>query len=101
MTRPDPKKHNPDPTFLRRLVELTGLSQQEAAKAIGKSPRSMRQWLAGENKYSYCVQYALEGLLEELKSDRLDQSDLYELANNLTPNELRQLNEIFKKLSAG
>jgi hypothetical protein len=64
----DPSKHNPDPGYLRGLIERAGISQQEAARVLGISPRTMRQYLAFPPAKTalecpYLVQFALENLV--------------------------------------
>ena len=63
--KPDPKTYNPDPAYLRGLVERSGLSQRECARRIGISDRAMRYYLSGERKPMYAVQYLLEVLASE------------------------------------
>lgn len=65
--KPDATKYNPDPEYLRALIENAGISQRKAAQIIGVSERVMRQYLA--NRYAttaldapYPVQYCLERL---------------------------------------
>lgn len=60
--KPNALKHNPDPAYLRELLERAGLSQREAARRIGISERVMRYYLSGEREAPYPVQYALENL---------------------------------------
>ena len=63
---PDATKHNPDPAYLRGLLQRAGVSQREAARRIGISERVMRYYLAPESAdyrpAPYVVQYALESL---------------------------------------
>lgn len=56
------KSHNPDPKYLRYLVETSCKSQRAAAKQIGISERAMRYYISGERTVPYCVQFALECL---------------------------------------
>lgn len=65
--RPDTRHHNPDPIYLRGLIERAGVSQRQAAALLGVSDRMMRYYLADEGSEQhrtapYLVQYALEGL---------------------------------------
>ena len=65
--RPDARLHNPDPTYLRSLIERAGLSQRAAARALGVDERSMRAYLADREMKTavaapYLVQYGLERL---------------------------------------
>lgn len=64
--KPDSKLHKPDAAYLRELVKASGLSQADAASAIGISERAMRNYLStGQETFReapYTVQYALEQL---------------------------------------
>lgn len=64
--QPNAELHNPDPEYLRVLVERTGLSQQAVARRLGISPRLVRYYLAPPGPDSrpapYTVQFALERL---------------------------------------
>ena len=64
---PNATRHNQDPAYLRGLIKRAGLSQNEAARRIGISPRMMRYYLAAGDKgrpAPYLVQFALEKLSE-------------------------------------
>jgi transcriptional regulator with XRE-family HTH domain len=66
---PDARKHNPDPLYLRELIERAGISQRECARRIGISDRIMRMHITTGGKPSpapYPVQFALECLAEAL-----------------------------------
>lgn len=64
--KPNASKHNPDPAYLRGLIERAGLSQREAASLVGVSDRAMRYYLSTEpdswKPAPYAVQFALEQL---------------------------------------
>ncbi len=65
--KPESSKHNPDPAYLRSLIESAGLTQAEAARRIGISARLLRMYLADRSAAtaqaaSYPVQFALENL---------------------------------------
>jgi hypothetical protein len=66
--KPDARLHNPDPLYLRQLLERAGLKQAEAASLLGVSPRTMRSYLStaadpkSRQVVPYCVQYGLEAL---------------------------------------
>lgn len=60
--KPDPTKHNPDPTYLRELIRRAGHTQRSAAKAVGISDRAIRHYFKGTRTCPYSVQYALENL---------------------------------------
>lgn len=64
---PDATYHDPDPLYLRILIERSGFSQRGAAYRIGISERVMRYYLSPKASAHhidapYCVQYALEVL---------------------------------------
>lgn len=65
--RPDSSRHNPDPRYLRGLLEKADISQRQAAKLLGITDRAMRYHLSDEASASfrpapYPVQFALECL---------------------------------------
>lgn len=65
--KPDASLHNPDPRYLRGLLEQAGLTQRQAAQLLGISDRVMRYYLSDETGESYRaapypVQFALECL---------------------------------------
>ena len=67
MSKPDIENHNPDPQYLRALIDKSGLSQRECARRLGISPRALRQYITHEYNATYTpvlyvVQYGLEGL---------------------------------------
>jgi len=69
MTKPDAEKHNPDPQYLRQLIERSGLSQRGAAHAIGVPERMMRYHCQPVDhptyrEAPYVVQFALEALAD-------------------------------------
>lgn len=63
---PNAQNFNPDPAYLRGLIEKAGISQREAARRLGISERHMRAFLANPattksaQQVSYPVQYCLE-----------------------------------------
>ena len=66
MKKPNASLHNPDPRYLRGLLDDAGISQRAAARAIGISERAMRYYLsdtaADHRPAPYPVQYAIERL---------------------------------------
>ena len=65
--KPDSSRHNPDPAYLRGLLEQAGISQRKAADLIGITDRAMRYYLSevtapGYRAAPYPVQFALECL---------------------------------------
>lgn len=65
--KPNASMHNPNPEYLRSLVDKSGLSQRKAAHAIGITERVMRYYLSCVDSESYRpapypVQFALECL---------------------------------------
>lgn len=64
---PDASNHNPDPRYLRGLLEQAGISQRKAAELLGITDRAMRYYLSDEGSATfrpapYPVQFALECL---------------------------------------
>ncbi len=67
--KPDARRHNPDPIYLRKLIDEAGLSQLEAARRLGIEGRTLRYYLADPAiskhvKAPYVVQFALECLAD-------------------------------------
>lgn len=64
MTKPNAKKHNPDPYYLRGILKEKGVTQQQAADQIGLNVRTLRKYLSFTEKEraAYYVQYCLENL---------------------------------------
>lgn len=65
--KPDASDHNPDPHYLRGLVEQSGVSQRQAAELLGLSWEGFRNYLRDTNHRlyrtaPYTVQFALECL---------------------------------------
>jgi len=68
--KPDASNHNPDPRYLRGLLEQAGLSQRKAAELIGISDRVMRYYLSDIQSASYrAAPYAVQFAIECLSSD--------------------------------
>lgn len=71
---PDASLSDPTPERLRELLDLAGLAQAAAAKALGLAPRTMRYYLSSPThpqyrEAPYTVQYALEALaIEKISS---------------------------------
>lgn len=65
--KPDAANHNPDPRYLRGLIEQAGISQRKAARLIGMSWTGFGNYLRDESEplyrvADYRVQFALECL---------------------------------------
>lgn len=65
--KPDAANHNPDPRYLRGLIDQAGISQRKAAERLGIAERVMRYYLSDETSDGYRpapypVQFALECL---------------------------------------
>lgn len=60
----DASKLSNDPDHIRKLIDATGMTQKEAAAAIGVGHRTLVDWLGGKIKWSYPAQYALECLVK-------------------------------------
>lgn len=64
---PDASLHNPDPEYLRQLLDAAGLSQRNAAKLIGMTYEGFRNYLRPIDhplyrEAPYSVQFVLEAL---------------------------------------
>ena len=62
---PDIKNRNPDPAYLRGLIDQIGLSQRAIARALGIDESLFRKYITHTDNASYrecpyLVQYALE-----------------------------------------
>lgn len=73
--KPDAALHKPDASYMRELVKASGMSQADAAAAIGVSERAMRNYLSNAKETfrpaPYATQYTLEQLaanIEQVKS---------------------------------
>lgn len=67
--KPDASLHNPDPRYLRGLLDAAGITQRQGAQLLGISDRVMRYYLSDEASESYraapyTVQFALECLAD-------------------------------------
>ncbi len=64
MRSPNAERYTPDPQYLRKLIAKAGITQSEAARHLGVSPRMMRYYLSTTGGYDcpYTVQYCLEAL---------------------------------------
>lgn len=73
--KPDATTYNPDPAYLRGLLDKAGTSQRQAANLLGVSDRMMRYYLAEEGsvqhrKAPYTVQFAIEALAESNQGEK-------------------------------
>lgn len=71
MAKPDARNHNPDPEYLRALLEQAGISQRGAARSLGISERVVRYYLTPEDQPGhrpapYPVQFAIECLADQV-----------------------------------
>lgn len=87
---PDATQLNTDPRYLRRLIDRSGMTQEEAAQTIGITGRAMRNYLseAAARPAPYVVQFALECLAERfdpIGRVELDQFDAMIAFRKLTP----------------
>lgn len=68
--KPNASNHNPDPRYLRGLLEQAGLTQRQAAQLLGISDRVMRYYLSDETSDSYrAAPYPIQFALECLAAD--------------------------------
>lgn len=67
---PNASNHNPDPRYLRGLLDRAGITQRRAAQMLGITDRAMRYYLSDESSAThrhapYTVQFAMECLAGE------------------------------------
>lgn len=67
--KPNASTHNPDPRYLRGLLDRAGLTQKQAADLLGISDRVMRYYLSDTDSATYRaapypVQFAMECLTD-------------------------------------
>jgi len=64
MKTPNASYHNPDPRYLRGLLDSAKITQKEAADLLGITERALRNYLSetADRPAPYLVQYALEQL---------------------------------------
>lgn len=68
---PDASLHNPDPEYLRQLLDAAGLSQRNAAKLIGMTYEGFRNYVKPTDHPLYRVApYTVQYLLEVLAADK-------------------------------
>ena len=62
--KPDATNHHPDPTYLRHLIERSGLGVSGCARQLGMSRNGLQNYLSRDlgRECPYVVQYALEQL---------------------------------------
>lgn len=68
--KPNLAHHNPDPTYIRALLDKAGLSQRKTAHLLGISERVMRYYLVKTDDPNYrpmpyTVQFAIECLARD------------------------------------
>jgi hypothetical protein len=72
-----PEYYNPDPAYLRSLLERAGIGTRKAAELIGINNRELRHYLSGTRKHPYGVQFCLECLAEDFpQNERNTQSEV-------------------------
>ncbi len=64
--KPNPKKFNPDPDYMRSLIKQSEMTVEQCADAIGVSAGTLRAYTVRSslNKYQYLVQFAIECLIK-------------------------------------
>ncbi len=63
--KPNASTHDPRPEYCRDLVNSTGMTRAALAKQLGMNDRTLRRYMAGERKFPYLVQLALESIVLE------------------------------------
>jgi hypothetical protein len=61
--KPSAAEYNPDPVYLKELIDSTGLDPREIGVILGHDRRTIERWLAGERRFPYSIQFALECLV--------------------------------------
>ncbi len=56
----DQYRYDECPGYLRQLYEASGLSQRECARRLGVTHSTFKNWMAGNARWPYTAQYALE-----------------------------------------
>jgi hypothetical protein len=65
--KPDASLYNPSPAYLRSLLETEGITQEEAATALGITDRIMRYYLSNQESATYRpAPYVIQCALEQL-----------------------------------
>jgi len=60
---PDSVRHNPEPSYIRELLDLANINQRQASRVLGIPPRMMRYYTTTNGpECPYSVQYCLEQL---------------------------------------
>jgi len=77
MMTPNAKLHNPDPAYLRKLIEIIGMAQEDIAAKMGVNNRLFRMYIANRKAKSaqtctYPVQFCLEAMANSANSDLFD-----------------------------
>lgn len=68
--KPNAKKyHNPDPAYLRGLIENSTYSQREVARLIGITDRSLRLYITIEGRNKRPIPYSIQYCVEQLCSN--------------------------------
>jgi len=63
--KPNAAEYNPDPKYLKELIDSTGLSHEALGVIIGVDRRTVDRWISGNRQISYAHQFALEVLVLE------------------------------------
>lgn len=61
--KPNAADYDPRPEYLAELIDSTGLDRREIARILGHDRRTIERWLAGERRFPYSIQFALEVLV--------------------------------------
>ncbi len=61
--KPDASTYDPRPEYFAELVKSTGMTRAALAERLGHDERTLRRWIAGERRFPYSVQFALECLV--------------------------------------
>lgn len=65
--KPDARKHNPDPEYIRSAIAATGLSLYKLSDQIGVTRAGIYKWIKGESPCPYPAQFCIESLRQHQK----------------------------------
>jgi transcriptional regulator with XRE-family HTH domain len=92
---PNASRAKGEPAYLRGLVDRSGLSQAEVARALGIDARTFRRYLLGEVRIPYLVEFGVECAARAAIAEARD--PLGEFSTAYLSQRLRKLRATFSK----
>ena len=83
-----------EPAYLRGLLDRSGLSQAEVARALGIDARTFRRYLLGEVRIPYLVEFAVECAC---RAEQLTRNPLVDLTANELGQRLRKARDVLSE----